>query len=691
MQSPLQEEIESLTQAGDHLAFIERMLTHETLDKVTRTQLAEQSREVHKRLEDPNLYMAVVGEMSTGKTTFINALLGDNLLKTHALTMTTAAATVVKYGPELSLSAVVRTDTAYGRAPASLVSNSGVLGLPELEFLPDNLERMHSRLLQMTPADEPITVPWLPNVQGLSLRALLHRLTADEGTGDSLAEEVLSMTLTHPASFLQNGIHVIDTPGADATIAAHTQVMRQAVEHSDAAIIMIPAKQIVSQTLQHLLTDATLLQPFLHRCVFVVTGMDLIRKREHDRLLSEVHNRLSPSLKDAGMEGEDFPPIFPASAQAVVDSFSGVAPVVPNATDRQTWQARFAQLQTDLLTHLTRQRALTIAESILRLLEDLLTVITTYLTTLWNQYNAERDALDVARIRNLHEFANEQIAECDQRLNTVIHEALTHSELAVDSCREWVIKKVRRGITDATTLEALQEHAQQDIAKIVEKQQRRLQRTFKQHLQEIEHSAQAVSEVFDQRFQEAYARLRLLKRELNGKAGRQTLGQVSASDLTASARASEAFSGPSVGKMVTGGLIGAYLGSVLFPGVGTVIGAWVGSQVAKWFGPSLEDRKETLWNDVRPRLNTSFLDVKEGVRDQVMEYGHGLRRAVEARIQEHVTQYSNVVDTMIQEYDKEYRRLQKVQRTLEAALHELQQRQHTVRMQRDHLRTARRR
>lgn len=54
---------------------------------------------IQKRLNDDEFRIAVVGEFSSGKSTFINALLGEDLLQ-HATTETTATLTRIINVPE---------------------------------------------------------------------------------------------------------------------------------------------------------------------------------------------------------------------------------------------------------------------------------------------------------------------------------------------------------------------------------------------------------------------------------------------------------------------------------------------------------------------------------------------------------------------------------------------------------------
>src|SRR5436305_140273 len=69
-------------------------------------ELARRLTQIRERREDANLYLAVIGEFSSGKSTLINALLRENLLPTSVVQATTAAATVLRAGPRRTVVAV---------------------------------------------------------------------------------------------------------------------------------------------------------------------------------------------------------------------------------------------------------------------------------------------------------------------------------------------------------------------------------------------------------------------------------------------------------------------------------------------------------------------------------------------------------------------------------------------------------
>lgn len=85
-----------------HLQFADQVIQKSDFASPVRTELLDRIQYIRLRREDPNLYLAVVGEFSTGKSTFINALLREELLKT-SVDVTTTTPTRLCYGPNLDL------------------------------------------------------------------------------------------------------------------------------------------------------------------------------------------------------------------------------------------------------------------------------------------------------------------------------------------------------------------------------------------------------------------------------------------------------------------------------------------------------------------------------------------------------------------------------------------------------------
>ena len=136
---------------------------------------------------DTRLHMAVIGEFSTGKSTFINALLRDDLLESHVLQGTTTINTVIEYGPALNM-------VVHKKNTSKDLSETGCSG--------DEIREQ---------------------IKGI------HR--------EEKAQAVTKVSIKHPSDFLQRGIVIIDTPGTNTPDVWHEEVTQNALrEISDIRI-----------------------------------------------------------------------------------------------------------------------------------------------------------------------------------------------------------------------------------------------------------------------------------------------------------------------------------------------------------------------------------------------------------------------------------------------------------------------
>lgn len=90
----------NLADIDGHIEFVEGLLARRVFDGAERERVQEVLERVRRRQADPTVTMAVVGEFSVGKSSFINALLREELFETDAVQGTTTAPAVISYGSE---------------------------------------------------------------------------------------------------------------------------------------------------------------------------------------------------------------------------------------------------------------------------------------------------------------------------------------------------------------------------------------------------------------------------------------------------------------------------------------------------------------------------------------------------------------------------------------------------------------
>ena len=203
------------------------------------------------KLTSGQLHLAVLGQMKRGKSSFINALLGAEVLPTGVLPVT-AIITEIRYGP----------------APAAVIVYST-----------GNLREQ------------------------VDLSTLADYITEVGNPGNR--KQVASVEIAYPSPFLQSGIILIDTPGIGSTHAHNTQTTEHYLEQVDAGIIVLsvdpPITAVESQFLKNLKED-------IPKLFFILNKTDLASPNETDKITKFLENELD-RLQIAS------PEIFPLSAR----------------------------------------------------------------------------------------------------------------------------------------------------------------------------------------------------------------------------------------------------------------------------------------------------------------------------------------------------------------------------------------
>ncbi len=227
-----------------------------------------------KRVEENSFSIAVVGEFKRGKSTFINALLGKDILPSDIL----------------PCSATLNRVT-YGVKPNVLIK------------FKDGRE-------------EQIGIDKLPDY--------VTKLTEES---EGMASTVREAVVTYPIPYCQNNVEIIDTPGLNDD-ANMTDVTLSVLPQVDAAILVIMANSPFSEFERAFLEDK-LLTSDLGRVIFLVTAIDRLNNPEKDteRVVKAISDRIRKyvikrAAEQFGAESEEYevylrkigePRVFPVS------------------------------------------------------------------------------------------------------------------------------------------------------------------------------------------------------------------------------------------------------------------------------------------------------------------------------------------------------------------------------------------
>lgn len=225
--------------------------------------LATSAAALRARVEDRRFTLAVVGEFKRGKSTFLNALLGREILPSD-VEPTTATLNRVTYG---------------------------VKPMVELRYRDGRL---------------PVEVP---------LSALSEHVTRWTPEREEAARGIAEAVVYYPVRLCRDDVDLLDTPGLSDD-AALTRVTLDALPTVDAAILVVMADSPFSASEAQFLE--LLLREGVSRVVFVVNAMDRIRRpADRDRLLESIRGRVAATL---GPERADQAQIFGISALEAVEA-----------------------------------------------------------------------------------------------------------------------------------------------------------------------------------------------------------------------------------------------------------------------------------------------------------------------------------------------------------------------------------
>lgn len=221
-----------------------------------------------RKLEEDRFHLVVVGEFNHGKSTFVNALLGENALPV-GVTPTTAAIHHIRHAD---------------KPEATIVYSSG-----RREALPFDQVREFA-------------------VGGA------RAASTEENPPPDTREEVDYVEVGYPAALLKERILLVDTPGVNDLSLQRADITYSYIPRADAVLFLLDAGQILKESERVFLEDK-LLKASRDKIVFVITKWDLLSPSERTEALAYAKNQLARLVRD--------PIVFPVSAEQALNPGSG--------------------------------------------------------------------------------------------------------------------------------------------------------------------------------------------------------------------------------------------------------------------------------------------------------------------------------------------------------------------------------
>ena len=232
-------------------------------------------------LNTASIRLAVFGEFSAGKTTVLNALIGEEILSV-AVEPTTAVPTRVRYGREFNI----------------FVERTGGDGPALFEDDPPFWTRFVGRR---------DTLSTLKKQQG-TIRDFLRTWTKEGQRADEVERVVIEL----PLDWLKGGLELVDTPGVNNEFARHQGFTEQEAGAADIAVLLMDARQGGGKRTEFEFMNEV--QAQVERCVVAPNKLDLVPEEERKEFLSYICETALPKHWDGAVT----PPVVGISALAAL-------------------------------------------------------------------------------------------------------------------------------------------------------------------------------------------------------------------------------------------------------------------------------------------------------------------------------------------------------------------------------------
>ncbi|NLI83763.1 MAG: hypothetical protein GX443_19085 [Deltaproteobacteria bacterium] len=199
----------------------------ESLAPYVRPETVGSLKHIEAKLQEEAFNLVILGQFKRGKSTFINALLGKDILPT-AIVPLTSVVTILRYGPEL------RVEVQYQDDRRETVALSQIASL-------------------ITERENP------KNVKGV--------------------KEVI---VYYPSPYLKGGVRIIDTPGAGSVYSHNTDVAYRFLPYVDAGIFVVSADPPLSKSEHQFLQDV---REHVDKLFFVLNKIDQVSDADRQEAL----------------------------------------------------------------------------------------------------------------------------------------------------------------------------------------------------------------------------------------------------------------------------------------------------------------------------------------------------------------------------------------------------------------------
>ena len=541
--------------------YLGKRLAYYDVPKVEQDRYDQAMKLLEDRCADPRLYLGVVGEVSTGKSTFINALMGMEILKEDILPGTTCAPTILAYGEHFEVE-IYEDDSS---------PNIKYSDTKELRDRTKNCFKKQTGTLSL-------------EKQINEAKSFIMNYTANEERAKDITKVVIYLPSRLP--IFENDICIVDTPGINAENPRHQDVTCQAVKQiCDLSLVLTPATAPCSRTLLSFINNESLTtsQSF---CIGLITQIDRVRLSERKRQVIYVNQRLTS-------EGIHLQDVFAIAPCCVLH------PSEYNADECEIFQAEFNTTISKICEILRKNKSEIVALKLQAVLSDIIAnQIKPLLADKKREITERYNELENNKLGDFDlfiQYEKENACNNTRQYDATITEIESIALLASKQLLQVLTYKIenassRSELKDRTEGRAISKYTSKIRTRIINEAVFAIEKRINEAIQK---SFSAFEEKFNMEFRD------LVRRE-KVQISTAELQCVKPYNITLTTGLKQVGKSVNDHKLdITGGVTtGAIIGTILLvpvglAPVGALIGASVGGFISSLFGKSLEELKNT--------------------------------------------------------------------------------------------------
>lgn len=608
-------------QLAEHLSFLDKLVEEPQFIPLQQKALYREAiNKINRRLEDSNLYLVVVGEFSSGKSTFINACLEQAVLQVDILQGTTRVITKIAYGEEYAVEIFYHS----GQVERIILTPSWWRKL----FFSDN--KVHAWKIER-----------------------LNQCLKEQASKVNVEVLVAEIVVRVPNLHLKNGLVLVDTPGINSHTSSHEVIAKRAItEIGDVCIVLSNAEQVASQTLLNYMDS--LIKEQIENCWFIITKADeLVEIEEIPQLVRFFQKRIQTHFgKSINLEQIDYcASIYALHRKQNSDLLD------PSNVD---WYQKFCVTRNKLWNSLIERRIILQTTKLIELLKKIYADLTLHIEVYQKGCIERQQALERERIPNLRQYVSDEKEKCCRAVGKLYNSMPIQSLIA--RSQNTLILGIEQSIEQMESLEEIKGFLENNIKPIVNNEMSQLQKSISNEFAAASKASKNIFSEFENRFFDNYRKISRIQESKNKLSDKTYSWQHDLSQIDMSTQIQE-IDDLNFGMLIAmggGAGTGAVLGSLIAPGIGTVIGGLIGGFLASVFGPSLDEHKLKVKASLRTVIQVAYSKFSNSVDEATQKSMNITASILTARIESYYSKYEELVTAMLRQHEAEKAGLKKM-------------------------------